>query len=244
MEVSNHEQEKNIIHDNRRNRQDNSIPAHKNRGRERILPDNSQGIHTGTEKIPQTGSKENTKGDRTRGGRNGITGEGRDCVVPHKPSCVKLNLGCGSKPAHSFFNCDIRKTKGVDVVCDVRHLPFKTSSVDHISASDVLEHVGRLECTATLMEWRKVLKQGKTLWLKVPDLSKIASYILMRTIHNGYEAARLLYAEQDYPENLHRNGFTQQTLHTELTRAGFTDVAVSQMHGHDFNNMEALAVKP
>ena len=80
------------------------------------------------------------------------------------------------------------------------------------------------------------------MWIKVPDLRRIA-LLLVNEIINGYEAARLIYASQDYPENTHRNGFTHETLRGELFSAGAFQIVIRSMTGNDANNLEALAVK-
>ena len=39
----------------------------------------------------------------------------------------QLNLGCGTQilEGNKWINVDIRKVKGVDIICDIKHLPFK-----------------------------------------------------------------------------------------------------------------------
>ena len=132
---------------------------------------------------------------------------------------------------------------GIDIVADVRALPFKDSIANFIYASDILEHVPRCECYSTLTEWYRVLEDGGGIHIKVPNLYTIALKIVHRVI-DGYEAARLLFANQDHKENFHRNGFTQDTLNTELQRAGFKTVFILRtVEGPDSNNMELMARK-
>lgn len=158
------------------------------------------------------------------------------------PSRVNLNLGAGEKPLKNFINADLRLLEGTDIVCDVRSLPFREGIFDFIHASDILEHLGRYECTPALLEWRRVLRAGGRIQIKVPNLQTIAMSLMSRRI-DGYEAARLLFAQQNYPENLHKNGFTPDSLMRELQGAQFKGITVRDMTGNDANNMEAVARK-
>ncbi len=42
------------------------------------------------------------------------------------PAPVALNLGCGRAIVNDYVNADVRPLPGVNVVCDVRRLPFAT----------------------------------------------------------------------------------------------------------------------
>lgn len=155
---------------------------------------------------------------------------------------VRLNLGAGEKPIPKFVNVDLRPLPGIDIVCDVRDLPFGGGIFHCIIADDILEHLGRYECTPTLREWHRVLCAGGEIRIKVPNLSTIATRIMCQTI-DGQEAARLLFAQQDYPENLHKNGFTPNSLRRELQGVKFKGITVRSLIGNDANNMEAVAGK-
>ena len=55
-----------------------------------------------------------------------------------------LNIGCGTttlpKP---FINVDGRDFEGLDLVCDLKELPFDNCSFDLIYCSHVLDHFKR-----------------------------------------------------------------------------------------------------
>lgn len=157
-------------------------------------------------------------------------------------SRVRLNLGAGEKPLKKFINADLRLLETTDIVCDVRHLPFKESIFNFILGEDILEHLSRYECIPALREWHRVLVAGGKISIKVPNLQTIAMRLMSRAI-DGYEAARLIYAQQDYPENLHKNGFTPDSLIRELQTAQFKGITVTSLTGNDMNNMEAVASK-
>lgn len=117
---------------------------------------------------------------------------------------LKLNLGCGEKILEGYENIDIRPLPGV-IQADVRNLSYSENSIDEILAIDVLEHLSHHETVATLIHWMSLLKPGGKLYLQGPCLPVIAGHgfssndpeVLLTTI-------RLLYGNQNYPENTHR----------------------------------------
>jgi SAM-dependent methyltransferase len=56
------------------------------------------------------------------------------------PAQLRVNLGSGNEPLPGYLNVDRRRSPGVALIADIRHLPFATASVDQINASSVLEH--------------------------------------------------------------------------------------------------------
>jgi SAM-dependent methyltransferase len=53
---------------------------------------------------------------------------------------LRLNLGSGNRPLPGFVNVDSRPLPTVDVVADVRRLPFDDGMATEIEASSLLEH--------------------------------------------------------------------------------------------------------
>jgi SAM-dependent methyltransferase len=88
---------------------------------------------------------------------------------------IRLNLGCGSTVDPDRINVDRLPFKGVDVVCDIRFLPFAPDSVDEIIASSVLEHL-RSPFPA-LDEIHRVMKTSARLLVRVPALGSRAAHL-------------------------------------------------------------------
>lgn len=88
-----------------------------------------------------------------------------------------LDVGCGTKPYSTFFNCteyigleietgiDSHK-KQADVFYDGKYFPFKSESFDSIICNQVLEHV--FDPNNFLEEINRVLKPNGKLLLTVP----------------------------------------------------------------------------
>jgi SAM-dependent methyltransferase len=95
---------------------------------------------------------------------------------------MRLNLGCSTTLEHGYVNVDI--VEPADVICDLSSFPWpwEESSVSHIRAHDIIEHIGNswhvnpksgafqfVNGKISLMNeaWR-VLEPGGTFAIKVP----------------------------------------------------------------------------
>ena len=69
---------------------------------------------------------------------------------------IKINLGCGGQALPGFVNIDVSDISQANLKHDLMNFPwpFEDSSVDHIVAKDILEHVG-----TTPMDFINVLKE-------------------------------------------------------------------------------------
>lgn len=131
---------------------------------------------------------------------------------------MKLNLGAGNdiRPRPEWINIDIRPLPGIDMVFDVRLLPFRTAEVDEILANDLLEHIPPADVSRALTEWRRVLKPGGKISLRIPDIKRIARRFLAGSIKDD-EAMLLIYGDQS-PEwggtefGSHKAGYTDQQI--------------------------------
>lgn len=80
---------------------------------------------------------------------------------------VIVNLGSGTKSlGQNVINVDFSPFSIVDVVAKAEELPFKDNSVDSIICDNVLEHIKNPE--KVVMEMRRVLKHGGTVYIGVP----------------------------------------------------------------------------
>ena len=150
---------------------------------------------------------------------------------------LTLNVGCGERtfkeypPKHKCINFDERALPTVDKVGDVRALPFDDESFDYILASDIIEHFPIAETPSVLAEWRRVLKVGGIIELRLPNLHAITKDYLKRCGENrstgepmAHYFSWLLYGGQDYPGNFHYVGFDRRLLKYTCEKAGFVEI--------------------
>jgi predicted SAM-dependent methyltransferase len=147
-----------------------------------------------------------------------------------------LNVGCGNDVRPRMVNVDLRPTG--QVVADATRLPFRDSAFTEIRAFDILEHVPHTEA---LTEWGRVLEDGGTLMVKVPNMHALAERLLARPdvtdawIRNIYGGHRW---GPDGAWDAHHWGWTPETLERDLNAHGF------DIEGNDRDlNMTVEAVK-
>jgi len=129
-----------------------------------------------------------------------------------------LELGSGRmKRVPDVINVDIRPLPNVDVVCDLRKLPYEDNTIDEIRSSDVIEHFGRFEIEPLLKEWVRVLKPGGVMLNRTVDIG--------RNMDKWHEIPwpdlmNAVLGAQDYEQNFHKMMFTKESLSELMTKAG------------------------
>jgi len=140
-------------------------------------------------------------------------------------SPMKLHLGCGARYIPGFLHVDIRPGPHVDMVCRVENLPMADGSVSLIYASHLLEHFGRNEYRAVLMEWKRVLEPGGVLRLAVPDFAACAALYYEHGLEDGLTGLiGLIAGGQRTPYDYHKMIFDEDFLRRDLLALGFREV--------------------
>jgi SAM-dependent methyltransferase len=84
----------------------------------------------------------------------------------------RLNWGCGGWVVPGWVNSDLKAGEGV-VACDIREgLPFEDGFFDYAVSIHSLPELAYDELVPALAELRRVLKDGGTLRLSLPDLER------------------------------------------------------------------------
>lgn len=134
---------------------------------------------------------------------------------------LRLNLGCGSRPLARYLNVDQRELGSVDLIADVRALPFSPQSVSEIYAAHLLEHFTEPDLRSKVLPaWHNLLKPGGMLRIVVPD----AEGMIEAFSHANYpfESLRTVtFGSQDYPGNFHYTMFSRESLLALLRESHF-----------------------
>jgi len=148
---------------------------------------------------------------------------------------MKLEIGCGKSPREGYIHCDIRKIKGVDVICDARKLPYKNNSADEIYSRHFIEHFTLKEFLQVLQEWNRVLKKEGKLYIICPNLLWHLNQILKSNHKSFYEKERgkrmrrywgfgSLFGWQQNDYDIHKFGYYFELLRDILTDFGFGNI--------------------
>lgn len=126
---------------------------------------------------------------------------------------MKLNLGCGHIPLAGYVNVD-KYAVEANVKADV--LDWQFSDAEEIVSFHLLEHLTRDEALTLLSRARKWCVPWATLTVEVPDMEQI----LQMGIHPGWE--KEIYGCQEHDGEVHRWGYTVDTLADLVSEAGWT----------------------
>jgi len=87
---------------------------------------------------------------------------------------TSLDVGCGANKHRGCIGVDLRKLKGVDVVADVRRLPFKDNVFEVVILRHIVEHINDL---ISFMEdvWR-ICKNHAIIRVWTPHFTAQPSY--------------------------------------------------------------------
>jgi len=154
---------------------------------------------------------------------------------------IVLELGSGKMPKkEGVINVDIRKLPNVDLIADIKKLPYKDGEVDKIMNTDVIEHFGRYELMDLLKEWNRVLKKDGILEVQTVDAG--------RTMDRWKEMKEkdllnAILGAQTYEQNFHKMLFTKESLNKYLTLAGFKVDKIKRFSIRRLPRMRAFAKK-
>jgi hypothetical protein len=139
---------------------------------------------------------------------------------------VRINLGAGHVAKPEYLNVDARELEGIDVVADVRNLPFEKGSLAEIYSAHLLEHFPLEELRSVLLPyWVSLLAEGGQFVAVVPDMeTMIAEYAAGRLTFE--ELREVTYGTQEYEGDFHFNGFSKASLCELLEAAGLSDTRV------------------
>jgi hypothetical protein len=177
-------------------------------------------------------------------------------TAPHPSATDKAmlvaDIGSGLNTPHFGFQANITRYDGdpysfPDVRCDLREIPAPDEHFDLVHSRHVLEHFMYDEAVTVVKEWTRILKTGGELRIEVPNLVYAATEILKSANDPKYDAGIYplwqLYGRQDGSfGEVHRNGFTPNSLSSLLERCGFTDMTVGTVGGAG-ESIEARALK-
>jgi predicted SAM-dependent methyltransferase len=139
---------------------------------------------------------------------------------------VRVNLGCGELAWPDYVNVDLRALPGVDVVADVRRLPFEPATVAELASAHLVEHFREHQLrTRVLPYWRSLLRGDGTLRIVCPNWAA-----MLERVQDGRmslaDFKTVTFGLQDYEGDDHFAMYTPDTLGNMLRECGFTRIEV------------------
>lgn len=161
-----------------------------------------------------------------------------------------LELGGGANRHHQTdVNVDVRPGPGVDFTADFdKPLPIKDADFDGVLSIYCIEHLSWRNVSQFLKETLRVLKPLGSLVLVTANTDSQIQFI--KENPDGWDEkpafesfSCLLFGDQDYPENTHKNYMNPDLITQLLVKAGYQNVT-TQPYGARSTDMIIVARKP
>lgn len=162
-----------------------------------------------------------------------------------------LDIGAGERPHANMLHVDIRRCSHVEVICDIRALPFPDNTFQGVFVDGVVEHFPFAEVQEVISEWVRVT--AKWIYITTLDIQRVCEQYLNREM-TASEFEITMFGFQNFPENFHMCCFDFNYLRGKMLRAGCKKVRrVKDYHlfGADFypypyevgNNLHVIGIK-
>lgn len=135
---------------------------------------------------------------------------------------IKINLGCGNVIKKGYINIDrYNNTDNVDLSCDLKHLPFPDSSLDEIYTAHVFEHIEFNDVYLVLEDWKRALRVGGKIVMRLPNLEKEVRIWLDTPDDKKWFELHRIFGSQSHEGNTHFNGHSPESLKWLIERFNF-----------------------
>lgn len=162
-----------------------------------------------------------------------------------------LHVGCGYQTLPEWANgceevrLDIDESVNPDIVASMTDLG-DIGGFDYLLSCHSVEHLYPHQVGIALREFRRVLRDGGSAIIFVPDLEdvKATEDVLYESPAGSVCGLDMIYGMRNLVEESpymeHHTGFTKETIEKALTEAGFTKVIVNRL---GLYNLMAVGVK-
>jgi predicted SAM-dependent methyltransferase len=139
---------------------------------------------------------------------------------------LRVNVGAGHITRDDYLNVDSRELPGIDIVADVRQLPFQPEQLKELYSAHLLEHFPVEELRKVILpRWVSMLEDGGKLVSVVPDVETMVSEQAAGRMPFD-DFVEVMYGGQEYAGDFHFSGFSKETLTRLLEDVGLEDVKV------------------
>jgi predicted SAM-dependent methyltransferase len=146
-------------------------------------------------------------------------------TLPFKQGDKIIELGGGTVPVFRP-NLDVRAAENVDIVADFDEpLPVPDKEYDGVFSKFCIEHVSWRKVKMFMQECCRILKDNGTAVFITANTQKQMEWVLD---HDDWDdlCSCIIFGDQDYEDNTHKNSLNPKYAIRLLTEVGFTQVTV------------------
>ncbi len=146
--------------------------------------------------------------------------------LPFKQGDKIIELGGGLEHPMFHPNVDIREGLGVDIVANLEGpLPIESGQYDGVFSMYAIEHLNRRKVRSFLSEVHRILKPGGVAIIITANLLEQMKVLVSKERWEDSDIG-LIFGDQDYPENCHKNGFSPDFAARLFGEAGFNKMEI------------------
>lgn len=166
----------------------------------------------------------------------------------NNPSDKLIELGGGANPTirpnvDVRMCCDQNGNPTVDFTANFEEpLPISSNEFDGVYSHFVLEHISWRKVEQFLRELLRILKPGGKVVLVTANTEAQIRWVLERRKWDHHSSC-ILFGDQDYPENTHKNFQSPDYIKEQLVSVGFENIRVTP-YGDLATDMVVEASKP
>jgi predicted SAM-dependent methyltransferase len=158
---------------------------------------------------------------------------------------IRLNLSCGATVLEDYLNIDQHELPGVELVADIRNLPFEADTIAEIYSAHTIERFTETELSQKILPyWRKLLKKHGQLRLVTTDAEAMIE-AFSRGTYPFQTLRRATFGGQDHDGDFHLTMFSRESLRSLLSDQSFLVgdyLALGRPNGNSLE-MELIASK-
>lgn len=146
-------------------------------------------------------------------------------TLPFTPQQKVIELGGGNRP---YFrpNLDVRSGENIDIVADFNEvLPLGNDDYEGVFSCYCIEHLSWRKVRLFISEVFRILKKGGRAVFITANTERQMKYVLNHDEWND-DCSCIIFGDQDYPENAHRNSLNPRYAIKLLSEAGFRNIVV------------------
>ena len=146
-------------------------------------------------------------------------------TLPFSPQMKVIELGGGNRP---YFrpNLDVRSGENIDIVADFNEpLPLGDGEYEGVFSSYCIEHLSWRKVRLFISEVFRVLRRGGRAVFITANTERQMRHVLG---HDEWDddCSCIIFGDQDYPENTHRNSLNPRYAIRLMREAGFANILV------------------
>lgn len=134
-----------------------------------------------------------------------------------------IELGGGNQP---YFrpNLDVREGENIDIVADFNEpLPLPNNEYDGVFSSFCIEHLSWRKVRLFLQEIYRILKNNGKVVFITANTERQMQHVLEQEEWND-DSSCIIFGDQNYPENTHRNSLCPRYAVKLLQEEGFSNI--------------------